>query len=138
MTIRLRRIDPDVGYYDPTRPPPPLDTSAEPPKMTLTSLQRSKRVHPSQSDSGLVVATNNLLNYTGSVSNGTGVFVTNFHLETEVIAVFLARGYTAEAPVPGVCNRTSGKGFNFNPVVNIEYGENIVQSKIQCSSEVFE
>ena len=31
-SIRLRRIDTDVGYYDPTRPPPPLDTSAEPPK----------------------------------------------------------------------------------------------------------
>jgi len=31
-SIRLRRIDSDVGYYDPTRPPPPLDTSAQPPK----------------------------------------------------------------------------------------------------------
>lgn len=30
-SIRLRRIDSDVGYYDPTRPPPPLDTSAQPP-----------------------------------------------------------------------------------------------------------
>lgn len=31
-SLRFRRIDTDVGYFDPTRPAPPLDTRAEPPK----------------------------------------------------------------------------------------------------------
>lgn len=40
-SIRLRGVDPDVAYFDPTAPPPELDTQQQPPKQSQETGNRT-------------------------------------------------------------------------------------------------